>query len=52
MKAIVIHGYGGPEVLKYEDYPDPIPGADDVLVKVAAALRSKGCTFSENPERS
>ena len=37
MKAIVIHGYGGPEVLKYEDYPDPVPGADEVLVKVAAA---------------
>ena len=37
MKAIVIHGYGGPEVLKYEDYPDPVPGAGEVLVKVAAA---------------
>jgi NADPH:quinone reductase-like Zn-dependent oxidoreductase len=23
MKAIVIHEYGGPDVLKYEDYPDP-----------------------------
>jgi len=37
MKAIVIHGYGGPEVLKYEDYPDPVPGAGEVLVKVAAS---------------
>jgi NADPH:quinone reductase-like Zn-dependent oxidoreductase len=37
MKAIVIHGYGGPEVLKYEDYPDPVPGSGEVLVKVAAA---------------
>ena len=36
MKAIVIHGYGGPEVLKYEDCPDPIPGDGDVLVQVAA----------------
>ena len=25
MKAIVIHTYGGPDVLKYEDYPDPVP---------------------------
>src|SRR5579863_8209209 len=37
MKAIVVHSYGGPEVLKFEDYPDPIPGPGDVLVKVAAA---------------
>ena len=37
MKAIVIHGYGSPEVLKYEDHPDPVPGPGDVLVKVAAS---------------
>ena len=37
MKAIVVHEYGGPEVLKFEDYPDPVPGPGDVLVKVAAA---------------
>lgn len=37
MKAIVIHGYGSPEVLKYEDYQDPVPGPGDVLVKVAAS---------------
>ena len=37
MKAIVIHGYGGPEVLKYEDYPDPVVGEGEVLVRVAAS---------------
>src|SRR5580704_6685935 len=37
MKAIVVHEYGGPEVLKFEEYPDPVPGPGDVLVKVAAA---------------
>jgi NADPH:quinone reductase-like Zn-dependent oxidoreductase len=37
MKAIVVHQYGGPEVLKFEDYPDPAPGAGEVLVRVAAA---------------
>jgi len=37
MKAIVLHEYGGPEVLKYEDYPDPVPGPGEVLVRVAAA---------------
>jgi NADPH:quinone reductase-like Zn-dependent oxidoreductase len=36
MKAIVVHQYGGPEVLKFEDYPDPVPGAGEVLVRVAA----------------
>jgi NADPH:quinone reductase-like Zn-dependent oxidoreductase len=37
MKAIVVHQYGGPEVLKFEEYPDPIPGPGEVLVRVAAA---------------
>jgi NADPH:quinone reductase-like Zn-dependent oxidoreductase len=37
MKAIVVHQYGGPEVLKFEDYPDPVAGPDEVLVRVAAA---------------
>jgi NADPH:quinone reductase-like Zn-dependent oxidoreductase len=37
MKAIVVHEYGGPEVLKFEEYPDPVPGPGDVLVRVAAA---------------
>jgi len=36
MKAIVVHQYGGPEVLKFEDYPDPVPGQGEVLVRVAA----------------
>lgn len=37
MKAIVIHQYGGPEVLTFEEYPDPVPGHGEVLVRVAAA---------------
>src|SRR5271155_4108873 len=36
MKAIVVHEYGGPEVLKFEEYPDPVPGLGEVLVRVAA----------------
>jgi NADPH:quinone reductase-like Zn-dependent oxidoreductase len=37
VKAAVIHQYGGPEVLKYEDVPDPVPGPGEILMKVAAA---------------
>src|ERR1700728_894819 len=37
MKAIVVHQYGGPEVLRFEDYPDPVPGPGEVLVRIAAA---------------
>ncbi|HEY1757989.1 MAG TPA: NADP-dependent oxidoreductase [Bryobacteraceae bacterium] len=37
MKAIVVHQYGGPEVLRFEEYPDPVPGQGEVLVRVAAA---------------
>src|SRR5277367_6236028 len=37
MKAIIVSQYGGPEVLKFEDYPNPSPGPDEVLVRVAAA---------------
>src|ERR1700740_1417991 len=37
MKAIVVHQYGGPEVLQFEEYPDPVPGQGEVLVRVAAA---------------
>jgi len=36
MKAVVVHQYGGPEVLKFEEYPDPVAGDGEVLVRVAA----------------
>ena len=37
MKAIVIHSYGGPDVLKYEDVPRPEPKEDEILIRVIAA---------------
>src|SRR6266576_1826034 len=37
MKAVVIHEYGGPEVLKYEDIPRPEPKDDQLLIRVIAA---------------
>jgi len=36
MKAVRIHEFGGPEVLKYEDAPDPALRKDYVLVRVRA----------------
>jgi len=39
MKAIVVHQYGPPEVLRFEEYPDPARGPGQVLVRVAAATR-------------
>jgi zinc-binding alcohol dehydrogenase/oxidoreductase len=37
MKAIRIHEDGGPEVLRYEEAPDPEPGPGEVLVRLRAA---------------
>jgi len=36
MKAVRIHEFGGPEVLRYEDVPDAQPRKDQVLVRVRA----------------
>jgi NADPH:quinone reductase-like Zn-dependent oxidoreductase len=37
MKAAIFHEFGAPEVLHYEDVPDPEPGPGQVIVKVHAA---------------
>ena len=37
MRAVRIHGYGGPEVMRLDEVPMPQPGAGQVLVKVRAA---------------
>ena len=36
MNAIVVHEYGGPEVLKYEDAPRPEPKDDEILIRTIA----------------
>jgi NADPH:quinone reductase-like Zn-dependent oxidoreductase len=37
VKAVRIHEDGGPEVLRYEDAPDPVPGTGQVLIGLRAA---------------
>src|SRR5712692_928994 len=37
MKAVVVHQFGGPEVLKLEEVPRPKPAAGQVLVRIHAA---------------
>ena len=37
MKAVVLHEYGGPDKLLYEDVPDPVVGEGQVLVRLAAS---------------
>jgi NADPH:quinone reductase-like Zn-dependent oxidoreductase len=37
MKAAVIYEYGGPEVFRLEEIPDPVPGDKEILIKVFAA---------------
>ncbi|RIY03676.1 NADP-dependent oxidoreductase [Aureimonas flava] len=36
MKAVRLHAFGGPDVLRYEDAPRPEPGPGEVLVRVHA----------------
>ena len=37
MKAIRVHSLGGPEVLRYEDVPEPAPKPGEAVVKIDAA---------------
>ena len=37
MKSIRVHAFGGPEVLRLDDVPDPQPGPGDVVVRIRAA---------------
>jgi NADPH:quinone reductase-like Zn-dependent oxidoreductase len=46
MRAIVISRYGGPEALVEAELPDPVPGDDEVLIRVEAfGLNHAECYF-------
>lgn len=45
MKAVVITKYGGPEVLKLEEYPTPEIYGDQVLIEVKAAGLNRSDVF-------
>ena len=45
MRAVVITEPGGPEVLKVQEVPNPLPGADDVLVDVKASALNRADTL-------
>jgi NADPH2:quinone reductase len=46
MKAAVYRETGGPEVLRYEEVPDPVPGPGDILVDVEAVSIEGGDTLN------
>ena len=48
MKAIRFHEFGGPEVLRYEDVPEPKPGPGEVLVALRAAALNHLDLFVRN----
>jgi NADPH2:quinone reductase len=48
MKAIVVHEFGGPEVLNLEEIPTPRPGAGQVLVRIHAAGVNPYDTYMRN----
>ena len=47
MKAIRYHEVGGPEVLRLEEVPDPVPGPGEVRIRVRAA----GVNFADTERR-
>jgi NADPH:quinone reductase-like Zn-dependent oxidoreductase len=54
MKAVVIHKFGPPDVLQYQDVPDPQPRAGEIRVKVHAATVNRvldvGVRAGKRPE--
>lgn len=47
MRAAVMYEAGGPEVLKLEELPVPVPKEGEVLIKVMAAGMNRSEMFSK-----
>jgi putative PIG3 family NAD(P)H quinone oxidoreductase len=45
MRAIVLNEKGGPEVLRVQEVPDPVPGPEEVVVQVAATALNRADTL-------
>lgn len=45
MRAVVVTEYGGPEVLTLTEVPDPTPGPDEILVRVAHSACNRADTL-------
>lgn len=41
MRAVVLNGYGGPEVLQISEVPDPEPGPEEVVVEIVATALNR-----------
>jgi NADPH:quinone reductase len=48
MKAIRVHSFGGPEVLKLDEVDDPIPAPGEVVIDVRAAGINPADTYMRN----
>jgi NADPH:quinone reductase-like Zn-dependent oxidoreductase len=51
MKAIRFHSFGGPDVLQFEETPEPVLGASEVLVNLKAAALNHLDVFVRRGER-
>ncbi len=45
MRAVVVTEYGGPEVLTVTEIPDPVPGPDEIMVRVAHSACNRADTL-------
>ena len=46
VRAAVRTRYGGPEVVRFEDVPDPVPGEGEILVRVhATTVNRTDCAY-------
>ena len=52
MRAAIISGAGGPEVVRVEEVPDPEPGRGEVLVEISTAALNRRDVWIRTGERA